>query len=850
METRKQIHPTPRQLAAFALGKLTPESRDRMQEHLAGCSTCSTFLSQTPRDTLVTMLRQAAAGIPSSEQSTPGVRGSSTLGGLPAGSSAQEPAMPRTPEPQASEPARPAALDKVSDRPADLDIPPALREQTKYRIVRLLGRGGMGSVYEAFHERMDRRVAIKVINPALVGHPDALKRFDQEVRAAARVEHENVARAYDAEEIGALRILVMEFVPGQSLDRYLAKNGPLSVMQPCRIMQQALAGLNKAHKLGMVHRDLKPQNLMLTPEGKVKILDFGLAKLASERQDGDGLTGTNAFMGTPHYLAPEQAMDAAKADIRADIYSLGCTLYCLLAGEPPYSGASAVAIALAHRDQNARPLCEVRPDLPLELSRVVERMLAKNPADRPQTPADAIQALLPFVKGIVSAPPAVAPPVVQSPTAPPTQALPAMATVEVPIGGDRPTVKSTRAAKLATLRTAQEKLGNIGRLPRNKRDGALIAIAMLVLALGIWGMTILFRTPAGTVVVENAPADAEVLVDGNQVAIKRNGNEVTIAAVAQGEHRLKLARDGRTIWANDIKIDFAGQQISTRYIPPLGEVAPPPSNSPAKKYEPPKNASRVNLLALVDLKQDAVEGLWKKEGDAIRSPDQKNARVEIPYVPPREYDLRIAFTPIPLLDGIGLICAAGGRQFVGIVGNYGNSNCGFELYDGNLSNQNASANRKPDGWLRYVNRHVVIAQVRNDGTTLYLDGASVSVAKGPYSRFILYGNQALRHDDALGIITSGLARIDEIEIFEVTGTGKRLRTDDKKPGAAEAASPPSNSPAKKYEPPKNARPVDLLAMIDVTKDTVQGNWSRENSAIGRRQFSIATRGSKTSAGVR
>ncbi len=170
------------------------------------------------------------------------------------------------------------------------EIPPALREQTKYRIVRLLGRGGMGSVYEAFHERMDRRVAIKVINPALVDRPEALKRFDQEVRAAARVEQENVARAYDADEIGGLRILVMEFVPGQSLDRYLAKNGALPVMQACRIIHQALAGLHAAHKHGMVHRDLKPQNLMLTPEGKVKILDFGLAKLASEHRAREGLT--------------------------------------------------------------------------------------------------------------------------------------------------------------------------------------------------------------------------------------------------------------------------------------------------------------------------------------------------------------------------------------------------------------------------------------------------------------------------------------------------------------------------------------------------------------------------------
>ncbi len=840
METEKKSHPTARQLAAFALGKLAPDGRAKMQEHVAGCATCATFLSKTPRDTLLGLLRQAAAEISAADQSTPALRGSSTLAslaldGVPGAQPNLNP-QPHADQPQNAGPgaaapgAPPAPAGAANASADDADIPQALREQTKYRVTRLLGRGGMGSVYEAYHARMDRRVAIKVINPALVGHPDALKRFDQEVRAAARVEHENVARAYDAEEIGTLRILVMEFVAGQSLDKYLAKNGPLSVMQACRIVHQALIGLNDAHKHGMVHRDLKPQNLMFTSDGKVKILDFGLAKLASERQDGDGLTGTNAFMGTPHYLAPEQAMDAAKADIRADIYSLGCTLYCLLAGSPPYGGASAVAIALAHRDQNARPLCEVRTDVPPELSRIVERMLAKNAADRPQTPAEAAQALSPFLKPIVPASPVVAAPVKPGPIAPATQALPAMATVEVPVGDDRPTIKSTRAAKVTALRTA-EKLGNAGRLSWNRRNGLLIAAGVLALLLGIWGTTILFRTPAGTVVVENAPADAEVLVDGNQVTITRhgeNGDVVTIAAVPQGEHRLKLARDGRTIWANDIKIDFAGQQISTRYIPPLGETAPAPvpSSSAAKKYESPKNARRVDLLALVDLKQDAVHGIWKKDGDALRSPEQMNARVEIPYSPPREYDLRMSFTPIPLLDGIGLICAASDRQFVGVVGNYGNSNCGFELYDGKLSNQNASANRKPDGWVRYLNRHVVIAQVRNDGATLYLDGASVSVARGPYSRLDLHENHKLRHNDAIGIVTAGLARVDEIEILEVTGTGKRLRTDDKRPVAAEAA-----SPAKKYEPPKDARRVDLLALVDLKQDAVQRNWSREKSAV-------------------
>ena len=229
-----------------------------------------------------------------------------------------------------------------------------------------------------------------------------------------------------------------------------------------------------------------------------------------------------------------------------------------------------------------------------------------------------------------------------------------------------------------------------------------------------------------------------------------------------------------------------------------------------------------------------LTGFGKKGGrDTLAGPEI--AHVEIPYAPPREYNLRVVFTPIPLLDGIGLICAAGGRQFAGIVGNYGNTNCGFELYNGNLSNQNAAAEAQIRRWLRLVNRRVVvIAQVRNDATTLYLDGESVSVARGPYSRLDLLGNHKLRHDDAVGIVTSGLARIDEIEILEVTGTGKRFAADDKKPVAAKAASGPTDGPAKKYEPPRNARRVDLLALVDLKQDAVQGIWSREETAMAIR----------------
>jgi tRNA A-37 threonylcarbamoyl transferase component Bud32 len=286
------------------------------------------------------------------------------------------------------------------------NLPPELANHPRYHILRELGRGGMGVVYQARQTVMDRQVVIKVISKALLDQPGALERFQREVRAAARLAHPNIVTAYDAEQAGEMHMLVMEFVPGQSLAEVLQKKGPLAVAQACNFIRQAALGLQHALEKGMVHRDIKPQNLMLTPKGQVKILDFGLAKLASERGAGTGLTAANAYMGTPDYSAPEQATDARSADIRADIYSLGCTLYCLLAGRPPFHEETDVKTILAHLQKEPPPLADMRADVPAELWAVLTRMLAKEPGQRFQKPAEVAQALLPFAKAGPSAAPA------------------------------------------------------------------------------------------------------------------------------------------------------------------------------------------------------------------------------------------------------------------------------------------------------------------------------------------------------------------------------------------------------------------------------------------------------------
>ena len=255
----------------------------------------------------------------------------------------------------------------------------------------------MGAVYRAEHRLMDRPVALKVIRGDLLGNEAMVERFRREVKAAARLaSHPNIVAAYDAEQAGETHMLVMEFIEGTDLARLVDRRGPLPVGEACEYARQAALGLQHAFEDGMVHRDIKPQNLMRTTRGQIKILDFGLARFASEVGSHAGVTAEGMVLGSADYIAPEQIDDPHAADIRADIYSLGCTLYFLLAGQPPFPDGSLIQKLRAHSEKTPRPLAEIRADVPPELARVVERMMAKDPARRFQTPDEVARALAPF----------------------------------------------------------------------------------------------------------------------------------------------------------------------------------------------------------------------------------------------------------------------------------------------------------------------------------------------------------------------------------------------------------------------------------------------------------------------
>jgi serine/threonine-protein kinase len=289
--------------------------------------------------------------------------------------------------------------------------PPELTDHPRYRILARLGEGGMGTVYKAEHRLMERIVALKVMGGHLVSHPQTVERFRQEVRAAGRLSHPNIVVFHDAEQAGNLHFLVMEYVDGISLARLLERKTPLSIADACSFARQTALGLQHAHERGMVHRDIKPGNLMVTRQGQIKILDFGLARLFQLSGDvpdnmqkpARPLTSAGTLMGTPDFLAPEQATDSSKVDARADLYSLGCTLYYLLSGKVPFPGETYLAKVYSHSAKEAVPIEQLRPEVPVELGNVVRKLMAKAPGERFQTAAETAAVLSPFARQTPSA---------------------------------------------------------------------------------------------------------------------------------------------------------------------------------------------------------------------------------------------------------------------------------------------------------------------------------------------------------------------------------------------------------------------------------------------------------------
>lgn len=269
-----------------------------------------------------------------------------------------------------------------------------------YLLLERLGEGGMGQVFKARHLTLERIAALKIIRQEHLSDDETVQRFRNEILALAQLSHPNIVLAYDANCVGATHFFAMEYVEGTDLEKLVRETGLLPAARACDFMRQAALGLQHGHEHGMVHRDIKPSNLLLTAnETTIKILDMGLVRLrsseADERNDAQ-VTRLGSIVGTPNFIAPEQALDASAADVRSDLYSLGCTFYFLLTGEPPFSGDTLTEKLLQHQLDDPRPIASFRRDVHPAITAIVGKLMAKDPGSRYQSPAELAFALMPW----------------------------------------------------------------------------------------------------------------------------------------------------------------------------------------------------------------------------------------------------------------------------------------------------------------------------------------------------------------------------------------------------------------------------------------------------------------------
>ncbi len=370
----------------------------------------------------------------------------------------------------------------------------------KYRIQKELGRGGMGAVYLAFDERLQRQIAFKVMLPKFAANANAKDRFLREARAAARISSDHVVNIHEADEIDGTPYIALQLLQGYPLDEYLKKKGSPSLAQIIRIGKEMAIGLAAAHKLGLVHRDIKPGNVWLeAPNGRVKILDFGLAKPVEGAESAE-LTAMGAIVGTPAYMAPEQGR-GEMLDGRADLFSLGCVLYRLCTGKPPFARPTLMSILIAIATEEPTPVRELNPNVPEPLAELIHRLLAKNAADRPAN----AQAVVKEFDGIIEPmkkPGEVIPHVFYAPMAVSVQESNPFADID--------TVMDSETA---------EPLVEVAKLPPRKFPAILVgSLLFAVLAVFAAGVIIIKITNKdGTVTEVKVPKDSKIEIDGKPV---------------------------------------------------------------------------------------------------------------------------------------------------------------------------------------------------------------------------------------------------------------------------------------------------------------------------------------------
>ncbi|OYP38152.1 serine/threonine protein kinase [Rhodopirellula sp. MGV] len=448
--------------------------------------------------------------------------------------------------------------------PAQLDskVRNELESLSDFTDLKEIGRGGMGVLYLARHTLTGRKEVLKVLNERLIVNQEARKRFEQEIKCIAATNHESIVRCYSVMQLRSTIVLCMEYVPGKNLHQVIANSGPLPVHIACAIAIKICLGLQHAMDHGLVHRDIKPSNIMLSKaDGKIKakILDFGLARLTNcggtqTGEIGKALTDDGILLGTLEYIAPEQCRDAASADIRSDLYSLGCTLYHMIVGHPPFTGSTG-ELVFAHSQTIPPAIDRIRPEVPKSLADLVARLLHKDPSSRFRTPIEVAEALTPHARRETSADDSSASRI-----------------------GREDSIDTQVEPRDQTNNSVLSSADNIRRFDNRsdskKRTRVIALVACLAVLVSLLGLSRSLSTDQkGTVVISNLPAEAVVFVDGDPAVVKRSGIQGTVQ-VDQGERELTVAQSGQTLLETSIRIPDGGEVTLLVTIDETRSLAP------------------------------------------------------------------------------------------------------------------------------------------------------------------------------------------------------------------------------------------------------------------------------------
>ena len=436
------------------------------------------------------------------------------------------------------------SVEAVSEFFEPSDNPDHIGRLGSYEVIEVVGRGGMGIVLRGIDTKLNRVVAIKVLAPELASNPNARRRFFREGQAAAAVSHDHVVTIHAVDDTERLPYLVMEFVEGESLEECVRRTGSLSIEQILRIGRQTALGLAAAHEVGLVHRDMKPANILLENGiQRVRITDFGVARAV----DDVGMTQTGTVTGTPLYMSPEQA-GGENVDHRSDLFSLGSVLYTMCTGRPAFRANSTVAVLKRVCEDTPRPICEVNPGIPGWLAEIIDRLISKEPDDRLQTAAEVADLLGAHLAHL------------QDPNNAP-----------VPAG-------VTAAKRDAVPRFRPRRLLLLAVLMTFVTLGISDAVGLTSVSESFMGIILKLTTREGTLVVEIEDPNVEVAVDGDELIVKGIGkHEIRLKP---GKHQATTIREGVAAQEDWVTIENGGRQVlRVRQLPPGGATAQPAAGS-------------------------------------------------------------------------------------------------------------------------------------------------------------------------------------------------------------------------------------------------------------------------------